>query len=69
VIFANLMTVDYAGTSSTRINRLILMANAGVLLRTGDPAPTTWGRHLGYLLDGLRSPGVLDPDEAPASRS
>ena len=40
VTFANLMTVDYAGTSSTRINRLIRTANSGILARAGDPAPT-----------------------------
>jgi AcrR family transcriptional regulator len=35
---------------------LILMSNAGLLQRTGDSNPTAWRRHLGYVLDGLRTP-------------
>jgi AcrR family transcriptional regulator len=34
---------------------LILMANAGILQRAGDQAPTAWRRHLGYLLDSLHT--------------
>ena len=33
---------------------VILMANAGLLERTGESAPKEWRRHLGYVLDGLR---------------
>ena len=34
---------------------VLLMANAGLLERTAGTAPTAWRRHLGYLLDGLRT--------------
>jgi AcrR family transcriptional regulator len=34
---------------------LILMANAGLIERTADAAPTAWQRHLSYVLDGLRA--------------
>ena len=33
---------------------LLLMANAGLVERTGGTAPTAWERHLDYVLDGLR---------------
>lgn len=44
---------------------LLLMANAGLLERTADAAPTAWERHLGYLLDGLRAPGATPTAPGP----
>jgi AcrR family transcriptional regulator len=42
---------------------LILMANAGLLRRTGTHAPDAWRRHLAFMLDGLRT---TEADPAPA---
>lgn len=47
---------------------LLLMANAGLLERTADAAPTAWERHLGYLLDGLRTPGATPTAPGPDQR-
>lgn len=44
---------------------LLLMANAGLLRRTGTTAPTAWRRLLAYTLDGLR--GSAAHEAAPSS--
>ena len=36
--------------------RMILMASAGIVERSGDQASAAWRRHFGYVLDGLRTP-------------
>jgi AcrR family transcriptional regulator len=36
---------------------LILMANAGLLARTGEAAPGAWRRQICFVIDGLRAPG------------
>ena len=43
---------------------VLLMANAGLLERTARTAPTAWRRHLGFLLDGLRT--QVEPTSTPA---
>ncbi|MGI3781316.1 MAG: TetR/AcrR family transcriptional regulator [Janthinobacterium lividum] len=42
---------------------VLLMANAGLLERTSQDAPTAWRRHLAHVLDGLRTdhPTVVAP--------
>ncbi|HTJ32539.1 MAG TPA: helix-turn-helix domain-containing protein [Dactylosporangium sp.] len=43
----------------------MLMANAGLVERTGTTAPTAWRRQLGYTLAGLRAPADLPAEPAP----
>ena len=38
---------------------IVLMANAGLLERTGTDAPTAWQRHLSYVMAGLRAPALV----------
>jgi AcrR family transcriptional regulator len=48
---------------------LILMANAGLIDRTGATAPAAWRRQLAYVLDGLRpSAAVSAAPTAPGRR-
>ncbi|WP_196279950.1 TetR/AcrR family transcriptional regulator [Catellatospora paridis] len=44
---------------------LILMANAGLIERTADTAPTAWRRQLAYTLDGLRTTGHTPAPPSP----
>ena len=44
---------------------LLLMANAGLVHRTADVAPTAWRRLLGYILDGLRETAATPVSPAP----
>jgi AcrR family transcriptional regulator len=46
---------------------LLLMANAGLVMRTADAAPNAWHRHLGYLMAGLRGTGPLPPGPSAAA--
>jgi AcrR family transcriptional regulator len=46
---------------------LLLMANAGLVQRTGPAAPDAWRRHLGYVLAGLRSTVPVPAGPAPAA--
>jgi AcrR family transcriptional regulator len=43
----------------------VLMANAGLVERTGATAPTAWRRQLGYTLAGLRAPADAPAEPAP----
>lgn len=45
---------------------LILMANAGLLERTGPAGCQAWQRHLDYVLDGLRRTGDGTRDASPS---
>jgi len=47
---------------------LVLMANAGLLERTGAAAPTAWRRHLSYLLDGLHAPAGTPAPPSPGEQ-
>ena len=47
---------------------MFLMANAGVLTATGDAAPDTWRRFVGYLLQACAAPAAQPLPEAPAPR-
>ncbi len=47
---------------------LILMANAGLIERTADSAPTAWRRHLSHLIDGLRATAASPAPPAPGRR-
>ncbi|GAA3448523.1 TetR/AcrR family transcriptional regulator [Dactylosporangium matsuzakiense] len=43
----------------------VLMANAGLVERTAESAPTAWRRQLGYTLAGLRAPAKTPAEPAP----
>lgn len=43
----------------------VLMANAGLVERTAESAPTAWRRQLGYTLAGLRAPAETPAEPAP----
>jgi AcrR family transcriptional regulator len=45
---------------------LLLMANAGLVHRTADAAPTSWARLAAFLLDGLRSEAATEAPPAPS---
>ncbi|BEL06284.1 TetR/AcrR family transcriptional regulator [Actinoplanes sichuanensis] len=47
---------------------MFLMANAGVLTATGDAAPDTWRRFVGYLIQACAAPAALPLADPPAPR-
>jgi AcrR family transcriptional regulator len=47
---------------------LLLMANAGLIERTAETAPTAWERHLDYVLDGLR-PSATHITKSPGGKA
>ena len=48
---------------------LLLMANAGLVDRTTDAAPTAWQRFIDLALDGLRSPAATPATTATPDRA
>lgn len=48
---------------------ILLMANAGVVAATGDAAPDTWQRLVGYMLQSFAAPGTELPPLPPAPES
>ncbi|WP_432981916.1 TetR/AcrR family transcriptional regulator [Dactylosporangium sp. CA-233914] len=47
---------------------MFLMANAGVLAATGDEAPETWRRLVGYLIQACAAPAAQPLADPPAPR-
>lgn len=45
---------------------LLLMANAGLLKRTGEAAPDAWRRLAAFVLDGLRTEAATPAPKAPS---
>ena len=48
---------------------LLLMANAGLVHRTADAAPSAWSRFIDIALDGLRTAGATPAAPSPGERA